>query len=327
MAGSSPRSAACASTPRASSRRSAWPGVRRHRRPRRDRIRRPGTLAHAGVDLGAVLRPAPAGRAQHGRGARATTSRPPAAVATATTAHRARPVRRPRSGRARPAGLPPRRQWRNPVMFFGDYYLAHVHEAVDTARVDFGPLPAEGLGARRHAGEAAAPSSSRRSCRRSMGAIASGYGGHLEAHRRPACEPWPRASSRWSRPVSSTTPKWSWLRSAPPARYVRYVVGLLREEGVPVGFVRPITLWPFPSEAVAGSAERARAVCGVRAELRPDVRRRAAGRAPAVHRSSSSAASPSTGPASASPRTSTSTACTSGSATPVDRDHERGGMT
>ncbi|RYD92926.1 MAG: hypothetical protein EOP61_24590, partial [Sphingomonadales bacterium] len=31
--------------------------------------------------------------------------------------------------------------YRNPVMFMGDYYLAHVIEAVDTGPVDFGPLP------------------------------------------------------------------------------------------------------------------------------------------------------------------------------------------
>ena len=35
-----------------------------------------------------------------------------------------------------------------------------------------------------------------------------------------------------------------------PARYVRYVVSELREQGVAVGFVRPITLWPFPAAAV-----------------------------------------------------------------------------
>src|SRR3546814_7127433 len=30
--------------------------------------------------------------------------------------------------------------WRNPVMFLGDYYLAHVQEAVDTSAIDFGAL-------------------------------------------------------------------------------------------------------------------------------------------------------------------------------------------
>ena len=42
-----------------------------------------------------------------------------------------------------------------------------------------------------------------------------------------------------------------------PARFVRYAVGKLREEGVPVGFVRPITLWPFPSEVVGDAVAAA----------------------------------------------------------------------
>ncbi len=42
-----------------------------------------------------------------------------------------------------------------------------------------------------------------------------------------------------------------------PARFVRYAVGQLRDEGLPVGFVRPITLWPFPSEVVARAPEAA----------------------------------------------------------------------
>jgi 2-oxoglutarate ferredoxin oxidoreductase subunit alpha len=45
-----------------------------------------------------------------------------------------------------------------------------------------------------------------------------------------------------------------------PGRFVRYAVGKLREEGIPVGFVRPITLWPFPSEAVGAAARAAGSV-------------------------------------------------------------------
>ena len=35
---------------------------------------------------------------------------------------------------------------------------------------------------------------------------------------------------------------------------------LARERGLRVGFVRPITLWPFPTAVVAEAASRARAV-------------------------------------------------------------------
>src|SRR5207302_9460906 len=32
-------------------------------------------------------------------------------------------------------------QWRNPVLVYGDYLLAHTAQAVDVSRLDFGALP------------------------------------------------------------------------------------------------------------------------------------------------------------------------------------------
>ena len=46
-----------------------------------------------------------------------------------------------------------------------------------------------------------------------------------------------------------------WSRSGTPGRYVRAAVRELRAAGRPVGYVRPITLCPFPSAAVAAAAE------------------------------------------------------------------------
>jgi 2-oxoglutarate/2-oxoacid ferredoxin oxidoreductase subunit alpha len=40
------------------------------------------------------------------------------------------------------------------------------------------------------------------------------------------------------------------------ARIVRAAVDKAREEGIPVGLLRPITLWPFPSEQISRTAER-----------------------------------------------------------------------
>lgn len=39
------------------------------------------------------------------------------------------------------------------------------------------------------------------------------------------------------------------------ARIVRATVDRAREEGIPVGLIRPITLWPFPSEQISRAAE------------------------------------------------------------------------
>jgi 2-oxoglutarate ferredoxin oxidoreductase subunit alpha len=52
---------------------------------------------------------------------------------------------------------------------------------------------------------------------------------------------------------------------------------------MPVGFVRPITLWPFPTAAVAAAAERARAVAVYElnlGQMLDDVRLAVLGRCP-----------------------------------------------
>ena len=40
------------------------------------------------------------------------------------------------------------------------------------------------------------------------------------------------------------------------ARIVRSAVDRARDEGIPAGLIRPITLWPFPSEQISRAAER-----------------------------------------------------------------------
>ncbi|MBV8304885.1 MAG: hypothetical protein JOZ04_11785, partial [Acidimicrobiia bacterium] len=45
-----------------------------------------------------------------------------------------------------------------------------------------------------------------------------------------------------------------------PAKFVRYAVRRLRDQGLRVGYVRPITLWPFPADAVAAAATGKRSV-------------------------------------------------------------------
>jgi 2-oxoglutarate ferredoxin oxidoreductase subunit alpha len=41
-------------------------------------------------------------------------------------------------------------------------------------------------------------------------------------------------------------------------KFVEYVVGELRREGVKVGFFRPVTLWPFPEAALEAACRGAR---------------------------------------------------------------------
>jgi 2-oxoglutarate ferredoxin oxidoreductase subunit alpha len=67
------------------------------------------------------------------------------------------------------------------------------------------------------------------------------------------------------------------------AKFIRYVVAQLRAEGVPIGYVRPITLWPFPYAAVADAAAGVKTVMVFEinaGQMIDDVRIGAAGRAP-----------------------------------------------
>ena len=45
-----------------------------------------------------------------------------------------------------------------------------------------------------------------------------------------------------------------------PGRFVKYAVRLAREQGLRIGYVRPISLWPFPSQAVAAAAASVKTV-------------------------------------------------------------------
>lgn len=65
-------------------------------------------------------------------------------------------------------------------------------------------------------------------------------------------------------------------------RIAKTVVRLAREEGLPVGLFRPITLWPFPYEPLRTLAERAKAVLTVElsaGQMWEDVRLAVEGRA------------------------------------------------
>jgi len=173
-------------------------------------------------------------------------------------------------------------EWRNPVLFYGDYYLAHVQESADVHAYEFGPLPAkdwavDGVSGGTGHAKLVSPLSSTKHHEDK-----SGYGGHLRfvAERMATM-------TEGIEPMVETgfvdDADFVVVSFGTAARYVRYVVGLLREEGLPIGFVRPITLWPFPSDAIAQVAERARALAVYElnnGQMIDDVRLAVYGRAP-----------------------------------------------
>ncbi len=124
--------------------------------------------------------------------------------------------------------------WRNPVLVYGDYLLAHIAGAVDVAPIDFGEL-------RRRTGRSTARSAGRGHSR-IVSPLGFGKAGQREpGHRASLACASRRSTPRWrrprhgSRPASSTMRRRSSSRSASPAKFVRYVVRQLRAEGEKIG--------------------------------------------------------------------------------------------
>jgi 2-oxoglutarate ferredoxin oxidoreductase subunit alpha len=151
-------------------------------------------------------------------------------------------------------------RWRNPVVLYGDYYLAHTYQSVDVAPLDLGPLPEKdwalgaGTGGTGRARLVSPLGDTKQ--RDDVGYDMAAY--YQRVHDRQAemiagTEPMVDTGSLDDAEVVV-------VAFGTPGKFVRFVVGELRAEGVPVGYVRPITLFPFPSAAVRAAAERARVV-------------------------------------------------------------------
>jgi 2-oxoglutarate ferredoxin oxidoreductase subunit alpha len=151
-------------------------------------------------------------------------------------------------------------RWRNPVTVFGDYYLAHVREAVETATIDFGELPPKLWaldGSSSGTGAAKIVSPIVPTKRNAEHKVA--YGTHLERLGERVV-----AMRRDTEALAETgfveDAELVVVAYGTPGRYVRFTVARLREEGLRVGFVRPITLWPFPDEALVAASRHAGAL-------------------------------------------------------------------
>ena len=145
-------------------------------------------------------------------------------------------------------------KWRNPVLLAGDFLLAHTSEIVDLAPAKFPELPPKTwaiTGANGRRGINLSPIMAPEK-------LSSNHGEHLAGavakHAAIKAEE-VRAETAWLDDADLVVVAFGF-----PARFARYAARLARERGRRVGFVRPITLWPFPSAVVADAASRARAV-------------------------------------------------------------------
>ncbi|MGC0423320.1 hypothetical protein [Embleya sp. AB8] len=157
--------------------------------------------------------------------------------------------------------------WRSPVLVLGDYYLAHTHVSVDVGPIDFGPLPdptrdwaLDGSSGGTGAAKLISPLSDRKQRhagdRHDAGYdLAEFYTRHGAAIERMVAETEPRAETGFLADAEVVV-----IAYGTPALYVRQAVHDLRALGRRVGYVRPITLVPFPGELVRAAAAGARVV-------------------------------------------------------------------
>ncbi len=173
--------------------------------------------------------------------------------------------------------------WRNPVLVYGDYLTAHIQEAVEVDPLELGPV----------ADKDWALDGSLGGTGRSR--IISPLGFAKTGRRSPGIEQHLRTMTDKSRQIEAAEVRVEVghvddaqtviVAFGTPGKFVRYVVNQLRADGERIGFVRPITLWPYPTDAVAAAAEGARTV-GVfelcAGQMIDDVRLSVLGRAPVV---------------------------------------------
>jgi 2-oxoglutarate ferredoxin oxidoreductase subunit alpha len=170
-------------------------------------------------------------------------------------------------------------KWRNPVMILGDFLLSHTSELVE-----FRPADDNGLqpktwattGARGRQGITLTSLGPAHKLATSVGdSLARVVGKHPEIKAQEV-----RVDCGYLDDAEIVVVAFGF-----PGRFVKYAVRRMREQGKKIGYVRPISLWPFPSEAVAQAASRARAVAVFElnaGQMLEDVQIAVLGRAP-VH--------------------------------------------
>ena len=187
-------------------------------------------------------------------------------------------------------------KWRNPALILGDYLLAHTSEAVDVASLT-GPAGSSGpvKPVKDWALDGSLGGTGRSRIVSSLGIAKVSPSGPVLPPGSTAIEAHLNAISSKLRRIEASEARVEagWLEGADHvvvafgtvAKFVRYVVAQLRAEGVAIGYVRPVTLWPFPYGAVAEAATDKKTVMVFEinaGQMIDDVRIGVAGRAPVM---------------------------------------------
>jgi len=148
-------------------------------------------------------------------------------------------------------------RWRHPVHLYGDFLLAHTWESVEVAPLDLGALPAKdwavdgslgGSGRSRNLN----PIGMRKGVK---GIDPESFWKRLQAKHDAIAAAEPRFEAEGCADADLVVVAFGSL-----ARFARGAVRELRAAGARVGLFRPVTLWPFPSQALAAAAAGARRV-------------------------------------------------------------------
>ena len=147
------------------------------------------------------------------------------------------------------------------MLVLGDYYLAHLSEAVSVDRMDFaGELPAKDWAVNgTTSGSGQARLVSPVFDRKNYDPAHTSYGTKLEsmasllAEMEAGIEPLAES-------YATDEAELLVVAYGTAGRYLSYVIRELRKDALPIGIIRPVTLWPFPAKVIAQAARTARAV-------------------------------------------------------------------
>jgi 2-oxoglutarate ferredoxin oxidoreductase subunit alpha len=151
-------------------------------------------------------------------------------------------------------------QWRNPVLLFGDYYIAHTYQSVAIDRIDFGELDEktwalDGTSSGSGHAKVVSPLGDTKQ-RDSVGYDLADYFVRSAGRTKAMAEGTdPLAESGFCDDAELVV-----VAFGTAGKYIAYTVDRLRKEGHRVGYVRPITLYPFPSEFLRRACEGTRRV-------------------------------------------------------------------
>jgi 2-oxoglutarate ferredoxin oxidoreductase subunit alpha len=170
-------------------------------------------------------------------------------------------------------------KWRNPVDVLGDFVLGHTSEAVEFRPHDDSSLPPKtwvATGAKGREGINVTPLGRPEKLRLDPG----NHYEHIAAKL-----PHIAAAEKRCETGLLDDAEIAVVAFGSPARFVKYAVRVCREQGMKVGWVRPVSLWPFPDEAVAAAAGRVRALAVFEqnaGQMIDDVKLAVLGRVPVV---------------------------------------------